>query len=115
MAKIVIIGAGFAGQTAALYLGSALGKNHEVTMINQSERFLFVPSLVWVGVGHMDPEKTRFPLKPVLDRFNVKFIHGRATEVHPDEQFVIAEKQDGSGQARVDYDYLLVSRTQTRF
>ena len=109
MAKIVIIGAGFAGQTAALYLGSALGKNHEITMINQSERFLFVPSLVWVGVGHMDPEKTRFPLKPVLDRFNVKFIHGRATEVHPDEQFVIAEKQDGSGQARVDYDYLLVS------
>ncbi len=109
MAKIVIIGAGFAGQTAALYLGSALGKNHEITMINQSERFLFVPSLVWVGVGHMDPEKTRFPLKPVLDRFNVKFIHGRATEVHPDEQFVIAEKKDGSGQARVDYDYLLVS------
>ena len=53
MARVVIIGAGFAGHTAALYLGSTLGKQHEITMISASERFLYLPSLVWVGVGHM--------------------------------------------------------------
>jgi sulfide:quinone oxidoreductase len=109
MAKVVIIGAGFAGHTAALYLGSALGKDHQITMINQAERFLFVPSLVWVGVGRMDPEKTRFRLKPVYDRMHIQFVHGKATEVHPDEQYVIAEKKDGSGQVRVDYDYLIIA------
>jgi sulfide:quinone oxidoreductase len=65
MSKVAIIGAGFAGQTAALYLGSALGRNHEITVINRSARFLYQPSLVWVGVGHMKPERTRFALKPV--------------------------------------------------
>jgi sulfide:quinone oxidoreductase len=109
MAKVAIIGAGFAGQTAALYLGDALGRDHEITMINMSDRFLYVPSLVWVGVGHMDVEKTRFPLKPVYDRMNIGFVHGQATEVHPDDQYVIVNKRDGSGQARVDYDYLLIA------
>lgn len=35
MAKIVVLGAGFAGHTAALYLGNKLGKKHEVTVINK--------------------------------------------------------------------------------
>ena len=35
MAKIVVIGAGFAGHTAALYLGKKLGKGHSVTVINK--------------------------------------------------------------------------------
>ncbi|MBI5566251.1 MAG: FAD-dependent oxidoreductase, partial [Chloroflexi bacterium] len=110
MAKVVIIGAGFAGHTAAMYLGSVLGKQHEITMINQSDRFLFVPSLVWVGVGHMDVEKTRFPLKPVYDRMHVKFVLGRATEIHPDDQYVVVEMKDGTvGTKQVPYDYLVVA------
>ncbi|MDM8518744.1 FAD-dependent oxidoreductase [Anaerolineales bacterium HSG6] len=110
MAKVAIIGAGFAGHTTAMYVGSALGKDHEITMINMSDRFLYVPSLVWAGVGHFDVEKTRFPLKKVYDKFNVNFVHGKATEVHPDEQYVIAERRDNQGgQARVDYDYLVVA------
>lgn len=74
MAKVAIIGAGFAGQTAALYWGSALGRDHEITVINRSGRFLYYPSLVWVGVGHMKPERTRFPLQPVYDRFHVRLV-----------------------------------------
>jgi sulfide:quinone oxidoreductase len=95
MSKVAIIGAGFAGHTAAMYLGSALGKDHEITMINMSDRFLYVPSLVWVGIDRMDPEKTRFPLKSVYDHMNVRFVQGKASEVHPDEQYVIAERKDG--------------------
>lgn len=109
MAKVAIIGAGFAGQTAALYLGDALGRDHEITMINMSDRFLFVPSLVWVGTGRMNPEKTRFPLQPVYDRMNIRFVHGKATEIHPDDQYVIAEKKGGGEQVRVDYDYLVIA------
>ena len=71
--KVVIIGAGFAGHTAALYLGNALGKDNEITVINRQEEFVYIPSLVWAGIDRMDFEKLQFPLKPVYDKFNVKF------------------------------------------
>jgi len=109
MAKIVIIGAGFAGHTAAMYLGDALGKDHEITMINMSKRFTYVPSWVWVGIGRMDVEKTRFPLKPVYDKMHIKFVHRKATEIHPDEQYVIAEHREGGGRVQVEYDYLVIA------
>jgi sulfide:quinone oxidoreductase len=107
--RVVILGAGFAGQTAALYLGSALGRDHVITVVNRSDRFLFVPSLVWVGVGRMDPERTRFPLKPVYDRLGIEFFHGTATSVYPDEGFIVAEARGGGGPTRIDYDYLVIA------
>ena len=109
MAKIVVIGAGFAGHTAALYLGNALGKSHEVTVINKYDYFLFIPSLVWVGVGRMKPEKTNFKLASVYSRMHINFIHGAATELHPDDQFVVVKRADGAGEERVNYDYLVVA------
>ncbi len=109
MAKVVVIGAGFAGHTAALYLGDALGKDHEVTVINKYDYFLFIPSLVWVGVDRMKPEKTNFKLQPVYDRMHVKFVHGAATVLNPDEQYVTVKLADGHGEQRVDYDYLVIA------
>ncbi|MEW5828454.1 MAG: FAD-dependent oxidoreductase [Chloroflexota bacterium] len=110
MAKIVVIGAGFAGHTAALYLGNKLGKSHSVTVVNKFDSFAYIPSWIWVGVGHMKPEKTTFKLKPVYDRMNVKFVLGSATEVHPDQgdQYVVVNQDDGHT-VRIDYDYLLIA------
>ena len=108
MAKVAIIGAGFAGQTAALYLGDALGAEHEITVINRLKEFSYVPSWVWVGIGRMPVEKTMFPLEPVYRRSGVRFVHGRATQVLVDERTVVVER-DGGGEARVDYDHLIVA------
>ncbi|MDA8097767.1 MAG: FAD-dependent oxidoreductase [Clostridia bacterium] len=108
MATVAIIGAGFAGHTAALYLGHRLGRDHHIVMISKNDYFLYLPSLVWVGVGHMPPEKVRVPLKPVYDRMHVHFVQGTAREVHPDENYVLVEKA-GGGPVRVNYDYLLVA------
>ncbi len=109
MAKIVIIGAGFAGHTAALYIGTKLGRTHEVTVINRYDYFGFVPSWVWVGVGRMAPEKTTIPLKPVYDRIHTRFIHGTATEVHPDDQFVLVHPAGNGEPMHVGYDYLIIA------
>ncbi len=109
MAKVVVIGAGFAGHTAALYLGDELGKSHEITVINKYDYFGYVPSWVWVGVGTMKPEKTVFDLAPVYRKKRVNFVHGAATEVHPDEQFVLVEATVGGEPVRVDYDYLVIA------
>ena len=109
MAKVAIIGAGFAGQTAALYLGDALGAEHEITVINRLKTFSYVPSWVWVGIGRMPVEKTMFPLEPVYDRFGVRFVHGRATEVRVDERAVVVERDGGAGTTTVDYDHLIIA------
>lgn len=109
MAKICVIGAGFAGHTAAMYLGDKLGRNHEVTVINRSENFVFIPSLVWVGIDRMDVSKTQFGLDTVYRKFNINFIAGKATEVHPDDGFVMAEPNGATEPVRVDYDYLLIA------
>ncbi len=108
MAKVAIIGAGFAGQTAALYLGDALGSEHEITVINRLTTFSYVPSWVWVGIGRMPVEKTMFPLEPVYRKSGVRFVHGRATQVRVDERTVVVER-DGGGEALVGYDYLIVA------
>ena len=111
MAKIVVIGAGFAGHTAALYLGSKVGKKHEVTVISNRDVFSYLPSWVWVGVDHMKPEKTIFKLKPVYDRKNVKFVHAAVKEIHPDagDQYVLGNDVATGNEVRLDYDYLVVA------
>lgn len=108
MAKIVVIGAGFAGHTAALYLGKHLGRQHEITVINKYNYFLYIPSLVWVGIGRMAPEKTHFPLENVYGRKNINYVHGIARTIHADENYVMVEAKD-TGELRVDYDYLIVA------
>ncbi len=109
MAKVVVIGAGFAGQTAALYLGSALGKQHDITVINKYDVFGYTPSWVWVGVGQMNPEKTTFKLKPVYDKFHINFLQGTATAIYTDDQYVLVERSDGGGEEKAAYDYLLIA------
>lgn len=111
MAKIVVIGAGFAGHTTALYLGSKLGRQHEVTVMSNRDVFGYVPSWVWVGVGHMKPEQTVFKLKPVYDKVHVKFVHAAVKEIHPDqgEQYITGEMVGTNKSVRLDYDYLVVA------
>ncbi len=109
MAKVVIIGAGFAGHTAALYLGDELGKSHEITVVNRQDYFLFIPSLVWVGIDKMNPNKTNFKLEPVYRKKNVNLVVGKATEIHPDEQFVLVEKESDKSEIKLEYDYLLIA------
>jgi len=73
--------------------------------------FGYVPSWVWVGVGHMKPEETIFKLKPVYDRVNVNLSYAAVKEIHPDagDQYIIGEKVDGKKTVRLDYDYLVMA------
>ncbi|MDQ6976972.1 MAG: FAD/NAD(P)-binding oxidoreductase, partial [Ghiorsea sp.] len=52
MAHVVIIGAGIGGMPAAYEMQAALkkvGKEHEVTVISNTDTFHFTPSNPWVA------------------------------------------------------------------
>jgi len=111
MAKIVVIGAGFAGHYGALILHDELKKlreNHEITVISKSPKFTYIPSLVWVGVNQMKAEDTQFDLKQVYDRLGINFIHGKAYEIWADNNYVKVELTNNQIQ-KVYYDFLIVA------
>jgi sulfide:quinone oxidoreductase len=106
MAKVVVLGSGFAGQTAALNLRKSLSKKHEVIVVTPNKKFGYVPSWVWVGVARMDVSETQFDLAPVYKKKKIGYVNGLAKAVHVDEQFVSVDLLDG-GQEKVEYDFLI--------
>ncbi len=112
MSRVVILGAGISGHTAAAFARKWLGREHSVTVVSPKPDYNWIPSNIWVGVGLMKPEKVVFPLAPVYERHGIEFIQAAAREIHPEgdrdrqDPFVVAEAHDGS-RRRVPYDYLL--------
>ena len=116
MAKVVVLGAGVAGHTAASFLKKKLGKHHELVVVTPNSYYQWIPSNIWVGVGQMTIDDVRFELKKVYDRWGIIFKQAKALEIHPEGDQEIAkgdvsiEYTDGvrSGQReKVDYDYLV--------
>lgn len=116
MAKIVVLGAGISGHTAAAFLKKKLGKKHEVVVVSPAAYYQWIPSNIWVGVGKMSIDQVRFKLKPVYDRWKIDFKQAKATTVFPEgdlqseRPFVVIEHTSESRRGEienVDYDYLV--------
>lgn len=104
MAKIVILGAGLGGLPAAYDLKAALGKHHDVTLINAADHFQFTPSNPWVAVGWRKPEQIVVPLKAPVERKGIRLLVGTATAVKPADRWVALANGE-----RIDYDYLVIA------
>lgn len=102
MSKVVILGSGFAGQTAALNLRKHLSSSDEVHVISPMSYFQYTPDLVWVGVGHMAGERCVFELAPIYKKQGIKFTRGRVVEINVESKVVHTEQGD-----QVAYDYLI--------
>jgi sulfide:quinone oxidoreductase len=116
MSRIVILGAGIAGHTAAAYLQKGLSKEHDITVIAPSSTYQWIPSNIWVGVGRMTPEEIKFDLNPLYKKWGIRFIQAKAQTFFPegDEQISNAyieveytsEAQKGE-KLKVPYDFLI--------
>lgn len=116
MARLVILGAGIAGHTAALHARRKLGRDHEVVVVSPNSKWNWIPSNIWVGVGVMTPEQVTFPLAPVYAKTGVTFVQGKATCIHPEGDAegaqpyvdVLLTGPDAQGQSqKVPYDWLI--------
>lgn len=105
-ARIVVLGAGFAGHTAALHLTRLLGRKADVTVVAPGNRFTWFPSLIWVGTGTMPAEECVFSLAPVYEKIGANYVDGRAREVDLEARSVTVETAAGAP-IEIAYDYLL--------
>ena len=103
MAKVVVIGGSFAGLTGALEAKRRLGRDHQVVLVNKSDNFVYIPSLIWVPFGWRQVRDITVPLLPVLEKAGVEFVKAEVQRVDADENRL----QTSAGE--IDYDYLLVA------
>ncbi len=116
MARLVILGSGIAGHTAALHARRKLGKKHEIVVIAPNSKWNWIPSNIWVGVGWMKPEQVTFPIKPVYKKQGITFHQARAVSIHPEGNtdsgtpYVAIEYTDPEKKGQTEnitYDYLM--------
>lgn len=112
MSRVVILGAGISGHTAAAYARKWLGPGDSVTVVSPNDAYNWVPSNIWVGVGLMKPRQVTFPLAPVYERHGIEFRQGLAREIRPEgdedspDPCVVVELPAG-GTERIRYDFLV--------
>jgi sulfide:quinone oxidoreductase len=112
MSRVVVLGAGIAGHTAAAFTRKWLGSEHTVTVVSPRPDYNWVPSNIWVGVGLMKPAQVTIPLAPVYERAGIEFVQAAAREIHPDGDrdhptpYVVVETAGGAA-TTLPYDFLL--------
>ena len=104
MAKVIMLGAGTGGMAGAYEIKEMLGKEHQVTVINEREDFQFVPSNPWIAVGWRERPDTSFPIRPYLDKKDIGFIAQAVVKIDPDNNSLTLA--DGTVET---YDYLVIA------
>ena len=71
--RIVVIGSNFAGLTAAVELKKKLGAEHDLVVLSKDDKFLFMPSLIWLPFGLRSADEVTFPLAPIYKEKDIDF------------------------------------------
>ena len=103
MARIVVMGAGLGGMSAAYELRETLGKGHEIVLVGKGESFGFTPSNPWLAVGWRKQDEITLPVAEHVGKHGIRFDGSGIEQINADNNAVVT----GSGE-RITYDYLLV-------
>ena len=98
----MVLGGGFGGLETAFDLRLLAGDRAKITLVSDSDHFLFKPNSIYVPFG-MDPEKLKVPLAKPAARKNIELIQAKAHGIDPDARRV---ELDGRS---IPYDFLVVA------
>src|SRR5712691_10832856 len=99
--RVVIIGAGFGGLTAAKELA---GAPFDVTVVDRHNYHRFQPLLYQVATAALSPADIASPIRGILHRQNnANVILAKASGVDATRKEVVAEGR------RIPYDYLIIA------
>lgn len=116
MARVIVLGAGVSGHTAALHLRRKLARTHEVVVVTPNAQWNWIPSNIWVGVGRMTAEQVVFPLAPIYRRKGIEFHQAKAVVLRPEGdadnasgavEIVYTDPARAGERATLRYDFLI--------
>lgn len=99
---VVIIGGGFGGLEAAYDLRKRLPHEVDITLISNSDYFLFKPNMIYIPFG-LDPHSLKVDLQGPARRKDITFVGATAQEINPEARIVTVNGY------RQRYDYLIVA------
>jgi len=107
MSKVLVLGGGFAGVEAAIYLRK---QDLEVTLVSDRDYFYIYPTSIWIPTGEVTKEDVSVP----LDKLAMN--HGFQLIVDPITKFEASEKKVTlkSGRILDDYAYIVVALGQDK-
>ncbi len=107
--QIVILGGSFAGLTAAYELQRLLKGRHEVLVVDRSDTFTFIPSLIWLPLGWRTAKQITFPVSKSLQRKGIGFLQAEIESIEPEHRMVQVRKVADGEQKTLHYDFLVVA------
>lgn len=104
--RIVIVGAGFAGYRTARTLSRLLRHKADITLLNPTDYFLYVPLLPQVAAGLLEPRRVTVSLSGTLP--HVRLVLGEADGIDLDARTVHYTGPEGDG-GTLAYDRLVLA------
>src|ERR687890_239842 len=104
--RIVIVGAGFAGFTAARELSKLSGGSADIVIINPTDYFLYLPLLPEVSAGILEPRRVTVSLAAALP--GVQVVLGEVDSADLDRRTVTYQDPDGE-KSTIGYHRLVIA------
>jgi NADH dehydrogenase len=102
MARVLIVGGGFGGLSAAKALGNS--RDVDVTLLDRRNHHLFQPLLYQVATAGLSPAEIAAPIRSILSDFkNIEVFEGEVSQVRLEQKEVVADF------GTFAYDYLILA------
>jgi sulfide:quinone oxidoreductase len=101
-ANVLILGGGVGGSVVATELRRLLPPEHEITLVERSERFVLGASLLRVVTGELGPEAVAVPIS-ALERRGVRVVAAEVERIEPSRRRVFA------GGRSLEADHLVIA------
>jgi sulfide:quinone oxidoreductase len=108
MKKVLVLGGGFAGVEAAIYLKKQEGI--EVTLVSDRDYFYIYPTSIWIPTGETTKEKISVPLDQLAQRHGFQLIVDAVTALDATNKVVTLK----SGRQLEEYTYMVVALGQDK-
>ena len=107
MKKVLVLGGGFAGVEASIYLRK---EGLEVTLVSDRDYFYIYPTSIWIPTGQTTKEKISVPLDDLAKNHGFSSIIDAVVSVDAGQKKVTLE----SGKILENYDYLILAMGQDK-
>jgi len=107
MKRVLVLGGGFAGVEAAIYLRK---ENIEVTLVSDRDYFYIYPTSIWIPTGEVTREDVSVPLEDLATNHGFELIVDAVTKLEASEKKVTLN----SGRVLDDFTYIVVALGQDK-